>query len=310
MADESAATPSSEKPDRTPGLEQSAPVSPGDQQPQEHLPGGATPSDGGSMRVPTGSTLLTAGLSVVGVVALALFTPLSQELTSWISDTTGWGKTEGQVTAVPLLDPCEQDWAMPTKERDAAATEYGKSMEGAWQEEGLPTWLKEHGAVALNTSTVDIDVSTDSAEKAVLHDVRIKVTERRESSELAAFQPGCGGPGYYYSFAVPLHKLPVGRAVSVREMADRWRDLVVLPEKETGTGAGAEDSIERARPLRLPMTMSNEDPAKLRIKAFTDIGICAWEIQLEWAVVGDEERHTETIDFENEPFQTAALPAR
>ncbi|WP_073946412.1 hypothetical protein [Streptomyces kebangsaanensis] len=260
------------------------------------------------MRGQIGPALLGAALAAVGVVTAALFTPLGQEMTSWVSDKFGWGKTEGQVTALPLLDPCEQDWVMPAKERDEADAAYRKDAENAWKEEGLVSWLKAHDAIALKTSTVDIDVSTDSQENAVLHDVRIKVTDRKESPELAAFQPECGGPGYYYSFGVPLHELPVGRSVSVREMARRWPDLVVLPSEETGADASAAEVTERARPLTLPMTMSVEDIAKLRIKAFTDKGLCQWEIQLVWAVAGDEERHTETIDFEGEPFRTAALP--
>ncbi|MFJ2017906.1 hypothetical protein [Streptomyces nodosus] len=255
--------------------------------------------------------LFPMGLAVLGAIAVAMFTPLGTEITSWVSDLTGWGKPEGSVAVAPLLHPCEQKWAMPPAKRNEAAAAYAREKDGLWKDDaGLISWLKTHEAIALNSSTIDVDVSTDARDKAVLHDVRVRVTRREPAPELAALQPSCGGPGYYYSFGVPLHELPVGRTVSVREMYERWRDEVVLPEEETGQGARANSDTESARPLTLPMTMSVEDPASLRIKAFTKEDLCEWEIELVWTMAGEDERHTETVDFDGDPFKTVAQPDR
>ncbi|MDX3854960.1 hypothetical protein PV679_30750 [Streptomyces sp. AK02-01A] len=210
--------------------------------------------------------------------------------------------------ALPVVSPCDQQWAIPPGRYGAALDEFRQRADGDWQTESLIAWLKKHDAVAQNTFTLYLDTST-TGKKATLHDIRVKVISRKETPRLKPFRPGCGGPGYYHSFSIPLRQLPVGRAVSVREMYQRWPDQVALGAEAM---AGAElDQLgaDRARPLQLPLTMSSDDPESLRILAVAEDGYYAWELQLVWAVAG-ENPETHTVDFDGAPFRTAAEQTR
>lgn len=253
--------------------------------------------------------------AAVGAVSLTFFGPFGNEITSWVEDTFGWGKaaTESEVGVghPDSVSLCGGDWAMPLEEAERAKAELREHKgDDQWPGGDMDAWLNDHQAAERLNSRIYLDLFTDSSQKAVLHDVRIKVTARTPAPKMEAFD-SCPPPHatqdpehvYYRTMDIPLHALPVGHTVSVKEIP-RWSGR---PGASTSTSSPAEgEPMTNNRPMAFPLALSAQDPASLIVQAFTDRGLCEWEIYMVISTPGNGGFQTKKVDFSGHPFRTVA----
>jgi hypothetical protein len=246
-----------------------------------------------------------AAVALIGLALTAVFTPVGSALSAGVESLIGVSDDNVEVTARPLLSPCDQPWALP-KDRAHLLPEPGtpKSLELMNDSAAMRKWLVENDGAALGELSVDVLLAGSSQRVVTLLDVKIKVTGQRPAPPMEKLVVPCGGPGLFHWFHVPLDRLPVGRAVSLREIYDRWPQIAVPPTPDPQQDPIMSEQAESLQQLRLPIEISESDSETLRIVAEATGCDCRWTIELVWAVAGQEPR-TRTVDFDGRPFRTA-----
>jgi hypothetical protein len=248
-------------------------------------------------------------VAVIGLFLGAVFTPLGTEIGDMVARITGAGGDELEITAQPVLNPCDQAWGVTKSQGyqppDGGTPESRKLMEG---DDAMREWIKKHDAASLDELSLNIIVAGSSARVATLLDVRVKVLAKAPARPMEPLAVPCGGPGFFHWFHIPLDLLPVGRAVSVSEIYDRWPATAVPPSPDPNKEPIAAEQAESVRPLSLPLEVSAADSESLRVVAEAKDCDCRWEIQLVWGVAGQDVR-TATVDMDGRPFRTVGTGA-
>jgi hypothetical protein len=243
-------------------------------------------------------------VAVIGLLLGAVFTPLGTEIEDMVTRITGAGGDELEVTAQPVLSPCDQAWGVAKGQGyqppDSDSPESRKLMEGY---AAMREWIKRHDAASLDDLSLNIFVAGSSTRVATLLDVRVKVLEKAPAQPVEPLSVQCGGPGFFHWFHIPLDLLPVGRAVSAGEIYDRWPSTAVPPSPDPSKQPELAGQAENVRPLSLPLEVSAADSESLRVVAEATDCDCRWEIQLVWDVPGQDVRTT-TVNMDGRPFRT------
>jgi hypothetical protein len=243
-------------------------------------------------------------VALIGLFLGAVLTPLGTEIEDLVTRITGAGGDELEVTAQPVLSPCDQAWGVATSQGyqppDIDSPESRKLMEGGG---AMQEWIRKHDAASLDDLSLNIFLAGSSTRVATLLDIQVKVLEKAPAQPMKPLSVPCGGPGFFHWFHIPLDLLPVGRAVSASEIYDRWPSTAVPPSPDPNKQPQLARQAENVRPLSLPLEVSAADSESLRVVAEATDCDCRWEIQLVWDVPGQDVRTT-TVNMDGRPFRT------
>ncbi len=154
-------------------------------------------------------------------------------------------------------------------------------------EQDAPAWAAAQRAVHARQQIVEVTATGKGAGPVVLQAVQVRVVARRAPLKwnVYAMSPGCGGALTPATYAVNLDApRPLARPVE-------------------GSDAG-----EPVPAPTLPLRVSAQEPAVLRVEATTTGCDCDWYLELRWAA--GERSGTARIGADGGPFRTSAAVGR
>ncbi|TDC90936.1 hypothetical protein [Actinomadura sp. 7K507] len=240
---------------------------------------------------------------VIALFLTAMFAPVGNKVTQAVGRLFG-DEPKVEITASAINSPCDQRWGVPRSGGyRPPAQDSGEALALMRDQTAFGKWAGDHDAAAMDGLDIDIFAAGPRDQTAVLTDVRIKVIERKPAIPMEPLRLPCGGPGEFSWFEVPLDVLPIGRAVSAREIYRRWpQSAVAAPNSKTRPAEHAR--AEKVRRLSLPMSLTQSDPEALRITGKPGSTDVRWQIELVWTIPGKEQKNS-VVDWDGRPFRTA-----
>ncbi|MGW5637416.1 helix-turn-helix domain-containing protein [Streptomyces sp. NPDC003832] len=146
------------------------------------------------------------------------------------------------------------------------------------------TWATAQGAVHGRETMVRISVQGRSSTAVVLQALRVRVVGRAEPAGGSSYtmDQGCGGA-----------------------VTPRYFDVNLDKDRPIARPAAGNDAGTPIPAMRLPYTVSAEDPEVLLVTARTGGCDCRWYLELDWSSQGRE--GTVVIGDDGRPFRTTAI---